>query len=80
MNAPGRFGQQYNNDDQDDYRDRRIEKIKPAWTVAVFHNSQYTKFMDLFHEKTKKAVGMGFIVVSILVIISMILLYFPVWR
>jgi uncharacterized membrane protein YukC len=36
--------------------------------------------MFLFHEKTKKAVGTGFIVVSILVIISMILLYFPVWR
>jgi len=36
--------------------------------------------MLLFHEKTKKAVGVWFIVVSILVIISMILLYFPVWR
>jgi hypothetical protein len=36
--------------------------------------------MFLFHEKTKKAVGIGFTVVGILVIISMILLYFPVWR
>jgi uncharacterized membrane protein YukC len=34
----------------------------------------------LFHEKTRKAAGVGFIVVSILVIISMLLLYFPVWR
>jgi len=31
----------------------------------------------LFHEKTRKAAGIGFIVVSILVIISMLLLYFP---
>lgn len=31
----------------------------------------------LFHEKTKKAVSLGFIIISILVIISMILLYFP---
>ena len=31
----------------------------------------------LFHEKSKKAIGTGFIVISILVIISMILLYFP---
>jgi len=36
--------------------------------------------MLLFHEKTKKAVGVGFMIVSILVIISMILLYFPVWK
>jgi len=36
--------------------------------------------MLLFHEKTKKAVGIGFMVVSILVIVSMILLYFPVWK
>lgn len=31
----------------------------------------------LFHEKTKKTVGNLFIVVGILVIISMVLLYFP---
>jgi predicted nucleic acid-binding Zn ribbon protein len=36
--------------------------------------------MLLFHEKTKKAVSIGFMVVGALVIISMILLYFPVWR
>jgi len=35
--------------------------------------------MILFHEKTKKAVGIGFMVVGVLVIISMILMYFPVW-
>lgn len=34
----------------------------------------------LFHEKTRKAAGVGFIVVSILVIISMIILYFPALR
>jgi uncharacterized membrane protein YukC len=34
----------------------------------------------LFHEKTRKAAGIGFIVVSILVIISMLLLYFPAIR
>jgi len=31
----------------------------------------------LFHEKTKKAVNSLFIIVGILVIISMVLLYFP---
>lgn len=31
----------------------------------------------LFHHKSQKAIGIGFIVVSILVIVSMILLYFP---
>gem|GEM_PF-1150033 len=36
--------------------------------------------MLLFHEKTKKAVSFGFMIVSILVILSMILLYFPVWK
>jgi len=34
----------------------------------------------LFHEKTRKAAGIGFIVVSILVIVSMLLLYFPAIR
>ena len=34
----------------------------------------------LFHQKTKRAAGIGFTVISILVIVSMILLYFPVWR
>jgi len=34
----------------------------------------------LFHEKSRKAFSIGFMVLSILVIISMILLYFPVWR
>ncbi len=34
----------------------------------------------LFHERTKKAFGGALIVVSILVIISMILLYFPIWN
>jgi len=34
----------------------------------------------LFHEKSKKVVRIGFMMVSILVIISMILLYFPVWQ
>ena len=34
----------------------------------------------LFHEKTKKYAGVGFIVISIFVIISMILLYFPALR
>jgi len=40
---------------------------------------KYTKSAMLFHEKTKKYASIGFIVVGILVIISMILLYFPVW-
>jgi len=31
----------------------------------------------LFHEKTRKAANVGIIIISILVIISMILLYFP---
>jgi hypothetical protein len=31
----------------------------------------------LFHEKTRKALNVGFIVVGILVIVSMLLLYFP---
>jgi len=31
----------------------------------------------LFHEKTRKFAGTAFVVISILVIISMILLYFP---
>lgn len=34
----------------------------------------------LFHEKTKKVVGIGFMIVSILVIASMILLSFPIWK
>jgi len=34
----------------------------------------------LFHEKTRKAAGVGFIVVSILVILSMLILYFPALR
>ncbi len=31
----------------------------------------------LFHEKSQKAFRIGFIVIGVLVIISMILLYFP---
>jgi hypothetical protein len=35
----------------------------------------------LFHAKTKKFAGIGFTVIAVLVIISMVLLYFPaVWR
>jgi hypothetical protein len=34
----------------------------------------------LFHEKTKKAAGTLMIVIGVLVIISMIALYFPAWR
>jgi len=34
----------------------------------------------LFHEKTRKAANVGIIVISILVVISMILLYFPAIR
>lgn len=34
----------------------------------------------LFHEKTRKAAGVGMIIIGILVIISMILLYFPAIR
>jgi uncharacterized membrane protein YukC len=34
----------------------------------------------LFHEKTRKAAGVGIVVVSILVIISMLILYFPALR
>ena len=34
----------------------------------------------LFHEKTRKAAGIGFMIIGALVIISMILLYFPVWK
>ncbi len=34
----------------------------------------------LFHEKTRKATGIGMIVVGVLVIVSMILMYFPVWN
>lgn len=45
----------------------------------MLHANKYTISM-LFHEKTRKKLNIGFIVVSILVIISMILLYFPVWR
>ena len=49
-------------------------------SIDVLSPIQYTRFTMLFHEKTKKAVGKGFIVVSILVILSMILAYFPGWR
>jgi predicted nucleic acid-binding Zn ribbon protein len=31
----------------------------------------------LFHEKTRRRINVGFIVVGILVIVSMMLLYFP---
>jgi len=31
----------------------------------------------LFHEKTRKAAGIGFVVIGILVILSMMILYFP---
>jgi hypothetical protein len=34
----------------------------------------------LFHEKTRKAAGVGMVVIGILVILSMILLYFPALR
>jgi len=34
----------------------------------------------LFHEKNQRRFRIGFTVLSILVIVSMILLYFPVWR
>ena len=34
----------------------------------------------LFHEKTRKAANIGIIVISILVVISMLLLYFPAIR
>ena len=34
----------------------------------------------LFHEKTRKAFSVGFMILSILVIISMMLLYFPALR
>ncbi len=31
----------------------------------------------LFHKNTKKVVGVGFTIISILVVLSMLLLYFP---
>lgn len=35
----------------------------------------------LFHEKTKKFAQFGFSIIAVLVIISMIVLYFPaIWR
>lgn len=34
----------------------------------------------LFHEKSRKAINIGFMVVGVLVIISMVLFYFPVWQ
>ena len=34
----------------------------------------------LFHEKTRKAAGIGMVVIGFLVIISMLLLYFPALR
>jgi len=34
----------------------------------------------LFHEKTRKAAGIGMTIVGILVVLSMILLYFPAIR
>jgi hypothetical protein len=34
----------------------------------------------LFHHKTRKAAGIGMVIIGILVIISMIILYFPALR
>ena len=34
----------------------------------------------LFHEKTRKAANIGIIIISILVIVSMLILYFPAIR
>ena len=34
----------------------------------------------LFHERTRKAANIGIIVISILVIVSMLILYFPALR
>lgn len=49
--------------------------------IAVSHMIQYTRFAMLFHEKTRKAAGIGFVVVTILVVISMIIMMFPTaWR
>jgi hypothetical protein len=60
---------------------RRIYESFPRGTVAVSHASQYTTRTMLFHERTRRIAGTGFVVIGILVILSMILLYFPaLWQ
>lgn len=80
MHIPSRSCQEKKEYERDDSDKRIVHQSVPIFAVAVLHISQYTKFAMLFHEKTKKAVGVGFVVVAILVILSMILLSFPVWN
>jgi len=80
VDAPGGTQEYAKDHYQNDERDGGGDDAFPVRSVAVFHNTQYTRFIMLFHEKTKKAVSTGFVVIAILVIISMILLYFPALR